>query len=90
MSEHAFSDERFLATAIYMTRRMMEMSAPDVCGDKLAVMMFLADMDAFQKLGEPITGATWVRGVDVPYCREMGEGYLQGVVLSQAHYTGKR
>jgi hypothetical protein len=79
-----FIPARFEYTAAMVLHKAAE-KGRILDADELACIMFLADMDAFAMHGEPITCASWVRGPKVPWCREMGEHWLHGFVLSIAY-----
>jgi hypothetical protein len=46
-------------------------------GEDVAWLIFNSDMDAYRKLGKPITGATYLRGRRHPEVREVGDGYFE-------------
>lgn len=80
-SHGTFDPRRFEFTAgLVRTRAAARGYTLDA--DRLACVMFLADMDAFGARGASITKGTWVRDERVPWCREMGEGWLHGFLLS--------
>lgn len=83
-----FRPARFEFTAALIVNRAAKRGYA-LCADKLATIMFLADMDAYRTKGEPITYATWVRGPRVPWCREMGEHWLHGFMLSIPYESGR-
>lgn len=57
--------------------------------DKLAWLMFWTDMNAYQKLGRSVTGATWCKGERVPYCREAGRDFFPRLMLEQAPWWAR-
>lgn len=83
-----FDPDKFDATAVYAYREGHKQGEMDA--ERLACLLFLCDMEAFKNHGESVTGATWVKGPRVPWPRELGAGYLGGLVLSQGPWRYAR
>jgi hypothetical protein len=65
-----FNRGKFMTLADYLYARGI------IDSTRLSWIMFHSDFGAYAKLGEAITGATWCKGEEVPFCREMGEDYF--------------
>lgn len=72
-----FDRGRFVVLAEYA------LSEYPMSSEKLAWMMFRFDFEAYRRLGESITGATYLRGAHHPEVRELGIGWFQDFVRSR-------
>lgn len=62
---------------------------PGMLAERLAWACMLSDMEAFARLGAPITGTTWLRGAVHPESRELGDGWFEALVRSRASWPAR-